>query len=61
MLVFSNIEKYLEYKKEKAMMNGGGMQTFDEFYKELIITSHPSLRLGESTYWLNYLNKVNPG
>ncbi|CDW78963.1 integrator complex subunit 9-like [Stylonychia lemnae] len=58
MQVFSNIEQYLEHKKEKQLMNGG-IGSFDEFSKEIIITSHPSMRLGESSYWLNHLNKNN--
>ena len=53
--VFPDIEAYLAFKKER-----GSMQS-DEFAREIILVSSPSLRLGDSAYWLHHLNKHHAG
>lgn len=37
-----------------------GSMFVNEIAQEIILTSHSSLRLGESVYWLHNLNKHNP-
>jgi hypothetical protein len=47
--VFKDIEGYLQSQKERAH--------HDEYLREIILVSQPSLRLGDSPYWLHNLNK----
>lgn len=49
--MFNNVEKYLEYQKENGIMH------HEKFTKEIILVSSPNMRIGDSVYWLNNLNK----
>lgn len=59
LFVFNSIEHYLEYKKERSVATG--ITTFDDFSQEVIMASSPTLRLGDSVYWLHNMNKHQPG
>lgn len=49
--IFQNLQEYLANKKVKNI-------TIQNYERELFITSHESMRLGDAPYLLQYLNSI---
>jgi len=57
MHIFSNIQEYLNSKKTNNFgIHGNSKIIPNDIQRELFITSHESLRLGEAAYLLQNLN-----
>lgn len=56
--IYSNIQEYLNSKKTTMPGVGGSKVIPNETCRELFITSHESLRLGEAPYLIQYLNTL---
>lgn len=56
--IYSNIQEYLNSKKTSVPGVGNSKVIPSETCRELFITSHESLRLGEAPYLLQYLNTL---
>ena len=55
MRIFSNVEEYLNSRKAPFGVQGKKLIPND-YCRELLITTHESLRIGEVTYLLHNLN-----
>ena len=56
MQIFSSLEDYLTSRK--VYHQNGGQVIPNDFCRELFITSHESMRIGESAYFLKHLNMM---